>query len=80
MNLNDLLTAEGIDLAQVLVMRHRPMEPQLNMVLPWLASEKPDVFNAYQQTQGERAERAVLSARYIASFLGREPGTPLEVD
>ncbi len=47
-NLNNLLTAEGIDPAQVLVMRHRPMEPQLNVSCS-LASEKPDVFNAYQQ-------------------------------
>ena len=78
-NLNDLLIAEGIDPAQVLVMRHRPKEPRLNRVLPWLASDKPDVFNAYQQTQGERVERAVLSARYIASFLGREPGKALFV-
>lgn len=79
MNLNDLLTAEGIDPAQVLVMRHRPKEPRLNRVLPWLASDKPKVFNAYQQTQGERVERAMLSARYIASFLGREPGKALFV-
>ena len=77
MNLNNLLTDEGIDPAQVLVMRHRPNEGQLNKVMPWLAVEKPDIFNAYQQTHGERVERAMQSTRYVASFLGREPGKAL---
>src|SRR5882762_8504526 len=66
----------------VLVLRHRPNEPELNKILPWLAAEKPDVFNAYQQTQGERVERAMQAMKgigYIASFLGREPGKALFV-
>lgn len=82
MNLNDLLLGEGIDPQQVLVLRHRPWEPQLNKVLPWLAADRPDVFNAYQQTQGERLERvmrAMAGAGYIASFIGREPGKALFV-
>jgi len=53
MNLNDLLRVQGFDPRNVLVRRHRPNEPELNKVLPWLASEEPDVFNAYQQTQGQ---------------------------
>lgn len=56
MNLNDLLVREGIDPQSVVVLRHRPHEPELYKVLPWLAAEKPDVFNAYQQTQGERLQ------------------------
>ena len=47
MNLNDLLRRKDIDPKQVLVLRHCPLEPELNKVLPWLAAEKPDVFNAY---------------------------------
>jgi len=43
-------------------------------VLPWLAAEKPEVFNAYQQTQGEKVEKAMLGAKYVASFIGHEPG------
>jgi hypothetical protein len=77
MNLNDLLKGKGIDPQHVLVLRHRPNEPELNKILPWLAAEKPDVFNAYQQTQGERVERAMQAMKdigYVASFLGREPG------
>ena len=79
MNLNDLLLAKGIDPQKVLVLRHRPSEPGLNKVLPWLAAEKPDVFNAYQQTQTEKLEKAMLGAGYIASFIGREAGKALFV-
>jgi hypothetical protein len=77
MNLNDLLRGRGIDPQEVLVLRHRPSEPELNKVLPWLAAEKPDVFNAYQQTQGEKLEKAMLGAAYVASFIGREAGKAL---
>lgn len=82
MNLNDLLLGKGINPQHVLVLRHRPNEPELNRVLPWLAAEKPDIFNAYQQTQGERLERAMQAMSgtgYVASFLGREPGKALFV-
>ncbi len=82
MNLNDLLKGKGIDPQHVLVLRHRPNAPELNRVLPWLAAEKPDVFNAYQQTQGERVERAMqamVGIGYVASFLGRAPGKALFV-
>jgi hypothetical protein len=50
--LNDILVGAGIDPKQVLVLRHRPNEPELRKVLPWLAAEKPATFNAYQQTPG----------------------------
>jgi hypothetical protein len=79
MNLTDLLRGKNIDPKQVLVFRHRPWEPELNKVLPWLAAEKPDVFNAYQQTQGEKVERAMVSANYVVSFIGHEPGKALFV-
>ncbi|MBU4272987.1 MAG: GIY-YIG nuclease family protein [Planctomycetes bacterium] len=79
MNLNDLLSRKDIAPKQVLVLRHRPWEPELNKVLPWLAAEKPDVFNAYQQTQGEKVERAMTRAGYVAAFIGREPGKALFV-
>lgn len=77
MDFNNLLASQGIDPRQVLVLRHRPNESALRKVLPWLAVEKPDVFNAYQQTQGERVEEAMrkmTSRGYVASFLGHEPG------
>src|SRR6266849_734999 len=77
MTLNDLLQSKGIDTQEVLVLRHRPSEPELNKVLPWLAAERPDVFNAYQQTQSEKVQKAMLSAAYVASFVGREAGKAL---
>lgn len=80
MNLNDLLRAQDIDPKLVLVFRHRPFEPELNRWLPYIAAEKPDVFNAYQQTQGEKVERVMKGLEgkgYVASFLGREPGKAL---
>jgi hypothetical protein len=79
MNLKVLLRGKGIDPQHVLVLRHRPSEPQLNKVLPWLAAEKPDLFNEYQQTQSKRVERAMTRAGYVAAFLGREPGKALFV-
>ena len=77
MNLNDLLETQDIDPKDVIVMRHRPFEPELNKVLPWLAAEKPDSFNAYQQTQGAKVEKVMQCLQgtgYVASFIGHEAG------
>src|SRR5262249_22604421 len=82
MNLNDLLQSKKIDPEQVLVLRHRAQEPQLNNVLPWLAAEQPEIFNMYQQCQREKVERVMLrmiGKGYLASFIGREPGKALFV-
>lgn len=79
MDLNHLLRGKDINPEQVLVLRHRPTEAELNKVLPWLAAEKPEFYNAYQQTQGEKLEKAMLAAGYIASFIGREAGKALYV-
>ena len=64
MDLQTLMVGKGIDPQQVLVLRHVPRQPELKKVLPWLAAEKPEVFNAYQQTQGERVEKAMRGAGY----------------
>lgn len=69
---NDLLALKGIDPADVIVFRHRPFEPELRKVLPWLAAERPKVYNAYQQAQWPKAEKAMTKARYVASFIGHE--------
>ncbi len=77
--LNDLLQKHGIAPEQALVFRHTPIEPELNKVLPWLASERPDLFNAYQQTQTEKVENAMKKAKYVASFIAQESDTALFV-
>lgn len=82
MNINDLLTTQNIDPKVVIVMRHRPHEPELRKVLPWLAAERPDTYNAYQQTQHPRAESALRTLSrngYVASFIGHKPGKALFV-
>jgi hypothetical protein len=82
MNLNDLLSSQDIDPAKVIVMRHRPHERELAKVLPWLAAERPETFNAYQQTQGEKVENAMKRLEgegYVASFIGHAPGQALFV-
>ena len=40
MDLNNILSKCDIDPKQVLVLRHRPSEPRLNKVLPWLVVEE----------------------------------------
>jgi hypothetical protein len=75
----DLLINEGIDPKDVLFLRHVPQEAELKKVLPLLADEKPEIFNAYQQTQNPRAEKAMLKAEYVASFIGHESGKALFV-
>jgi hypothetical protein len=77
MDFSDLLSKHGVDARDVLVLRHRPHEPKIRKILPWLSAERPDLFNAYQQTQGERLEKAMLRAKHIASFIGHEPGKAL---
>lgn len=69
---NDLLAKENIDPAGVLVLRHTPWERGLRKVLPWLAAEHPDIFNAYQQTQDVKVEAEMLRANHVASFIGLE--------
>jgi hypothetical protein len=79
MNLNELLLGKGIDPRQVIALRHRPSEPDFRKVLPLLAADKPELFNAYQQTQRENLEAAMTRAGYIASFIGHEPRKALFV-
>lgn len=69
MNLCDLLRLEGLKPGDVLVLRHRPSEPELARVLPWLADQRPMLFNAYQSTQNPRAESAMSNAAYVAAFV-----------
>jgi hypothetical protein len=79
MNLKDLLVGKDIDPQHVLVLRHRPLEPELSRVLPWLAIARPNVFNAYQQTQTKQVEREMARAQHVAAFIGHEPTKALFV-
>lgn len=70
LTLNDLLDKKGIATEQVLVLRHTPTERMMRRKLPYLAAEKPELFNAYQQTQGATVEAKMKRAKYVASFIG----------
>src|SRR5699024_5350803 len=76
-NFNDMLQSEGIDPKVVIAFRHRPRERELRNALPWLASERVELFNAYQQTQSginvERAISSLVGEGYVASFIGQAP-------
>jgi hypothetical protein len=60
-------------------MRHVPTEPRLRKALPWLAAGEPEVFNAYQQSQGPKGEKQLTQASYLASFIGHKAGQALFV-
>lgn len=82
MTLGDLLARNEIPAEQVLVLRHRPHEPELRKVLPRLAVVRPDLFNAYQRTQVPTLERVMsnlVGKGYVASFIGHEPGRAIFV-
>lgn len=76
---NDLLAKTGIDPRAVIVMRHRPTESRMRLVLPWFAEEQSGLFNAYQSTQRGSAEKSMLKAGYLASFIGTAPGEAIWV-
>lgn len=80
--LNNLLELNGVDPANTLVLRHVPGETKLRRVFPWIAAEKPEVFNAYQKGHGEKLEKTMAKlARQgtIAAFIGHDPGKALLV-
>lgn len=79
MELNDLLLKAGIDPQTVLVFRHRPSEPLLCKEFRWLAHDRPELFNAYQQTHGAKVEKALQRAKYVAAFIGHEAGKAIFV-
>lgn len=62
-----------------MVFRHCPTEPRMNRAFPEIAATRPNLFNAYQQTHGERVEKALTNAEFVVSFIGRVPGQALFV-
>jgi hypothetical protein len=80
MNFNDLLRDNKISAEHVLVLRHRPSEPELNKVFPLLVADRADLFETYQQFQRERLESvmaAMVGTGYLASFIAHGPGRAL---
>lgn len=71
----NLLELEKLDPAEVLLVRHTPVEKDLKRAFPWLVVERPDLFLAYQQIQWPQAEKAMTKASYVVGFVGQEPRT-----
>ena len=69
LTLNDLLSLSGIEPERVVVLRHRPYEPQLNRVFEWLISERRDLFDCYQSTHGAKTESAIKRADHVVSCI-----------
>lgn len=70
MNLYDLLTSMDIEPELVLAMRHASTEFRKKL---W-ARPQSKPFVDYQRGQGPYAKKKVFNKKYIASFIGREPG------
>lgn len=79
MFINDLINKAGIDPREVLIVRHRPSEPSLRKILPHLAEQRHDLYNAYQQSHGPKLEKALKGANYLLSFIGHQPRRALFV-
>jgi hypothetical protein len=69
---NLLLADAGIEPHQTAVAFHTPSEPPLRRALPWLAQERPDLFDAYQNNHARNAEATVRGRRWMASFVAGE--------
>ena len=76
--LSDLLIKCDLSPADVNVVRHRTEIP-LRSRFPWIASEKPDLFEYYQSTQSPTRERMLERRSYLASFVGMENGETIFV-
>ncbi len=79
LDFNGLLRSENIDPQGVVVLRHRPYEPELRRLFPWLIAERRELFEAYQRTHGKPVESSVSRAACVASFFGHEAGKALFV-
>lgn len=79
LDFNALLSVGGIDPQGVVVLRHRPYEPGLRKLFPWLVAERRELFDAYQRTHGKPVESSVARAACVASFFGHEAGKALFV-
>lgn len=74
MTLNDLLNLQGIDPANVIVLRHTLQGPLSTDLLGRLVDVRPAAFELYQSIQGGPTAAAISSLAgrgYIASFIGQ---------
>ena len=75
LDLNQLLALEGLELSKLRVAgaRHVPSAPNLQRVLPWLAAERHELYNAYQRAQKPGAT-VFRTADYLVSCISHPKG------
>ncbi|MCP3163143.1 GIY-YIG nuclease family protein [Myxococcus qinghaiensis] len=69
--LNDALERLHLPPARTLVLRNAVSE--LGEAIYWIADERPELFCAYQHTQGPQLTGAMKGAQYIVSCIGHSP-------
>jgi GIY-YIG catalytic domain len=69
MNLHTIIGTTGIAREDIAVMLHVSDRPRLHRALPILASEHPDLFNAFQNQHGPKVEATLMKRGHIASFV-----------
>ncbi len=67
--LNVLLRDAGIAPEETAVILHTPKTPTLRRRLPWLAAERPDIFNAYQSIHSDSEGATLKTRRFLLSFV-----------
>ena len=73
MQLGNLLESQDIDQDTVLVLRHRPKEPELRRVLPWLVAQQPEGQGRARShlVRLRRESEAKSAARLCAKSMAR---------
>jgi len=66
---NALLENAGLRPAEVTLLFHTTNLPILRRMLSWVASERPELFEAYQSVHSITAERTLKNRPYVASFV-----------
>lgn len=69
MNLHTILGITGIPREDIAVMLHVSDKPNLHRALPILASEHPELFNAFQNQHGPNVEATLMKRGHVASFV-----------
>lgn len=66
---NSLLERAGLEPNDVAVILHTPTEPRVKRVMAWWASERPALFNTYQNNHSRNPEVTLKNRTYAASFV-----------
>lgn len=69
MRLNDILALREIDPKDVAIILHTPRDPRLRRLLPWIAAERVDLFEAYQSVHSPSVEATLKGRKYALSFV-----------